>query len=65
MTVRGLKALLENIVDDLPVLVIKDDQYTELLEEDINIVTFDGGKFIGPTVVVIHPDYERQGESQD
>lgn len=56
MTVRELRALLENIVDDLPVLYIKDGVFTEITEDDIDVVTFDAGRFIGPTALAIFND---------
>lgn len=54
MRVKELKALLENVIDDLPILIIKDGAYIELTEDDIDIITFDGGKFVGPTVLLIN-----------
>lgn len=53
MTVKELKALLENIVDDLPVLYLRDNVFTEITEDDIDVVTFDAGRFIGPTALAI------------
>jgi len=59
MKVKDLRAFLENIVDDLPVLIIRDGVFTELKEEDIEIVTFDAGKFIGPTALAIFTGHEQ------
>lgn len=56
MKVRELRALLENVVDDLPVLITKDGILTELTDDDIEIITFDGGNYIGPTALVIFTD---------
>lgn len=58
MTVRDLRAVLENIIDTLEVFIVRDEQYVELREEDLKIVTLDAGKYIGPTVLVIAEDDE-------
>lgn len=41
MKVKELKALLENIVDDLPVFLYEQGQLKELKEDDLVIVTFE------------------------
>lgn len=53
MKVRDLRALLENIVDDIPIYIIQNGEYVPLEEDLFELVTFDGGKFIGPTALVI------------
>ena len=56
MTVQQLRAILVNIVDDMPVYITVDGVYIPLKENMIDILTFDGGEFIGPTVLIIHND---------
>ena len=65
MTVQELRALLVNVTDDLPVYFIREGMYVPLNEEDIELVAFDGGTYIGPTALVIFTDDEHTRESED
>lgn len=54
MTIRDLRAFLSNIQDDLPIYIIREGVFTILEEDDLDIITFGAGDYIGPTALTIN-----------
>lgn len=65
MLAKELRAYLENIVDDLPIYIQLDGTSIPLTEECMDIVTFEGDTFQGPTVLIIHTNEYSKGEDEN